>query len=150
MRQYVEARELILPRVKVEPWGPPEVFKKRIQPVRVDTEHERQRPAVDEKPQGRSSREQTISAPSRQILTVSESNNVDFEAGKLRHFVEEWKQLTSDPFIIEMVQGVRIPISHLPVNENNKPNQVPGYLVKEADKEICISPILNEHAGSAI
>ena len=44
--------------------------------------------------------------------------------------------MTSDPFIIEMVQGVRIPISHLPVNGNSRHNQVPGYLVKEADKEI--------------
>ena len=92
---------------------------------------------MDEKQlQGKFPREQTIPAQPRQILTVSESNDIEFEAGRLRHFEEEWKQLTSDPFIIEMIQGVRIPITHLPKNENIRPNQVPGYLVKEADDEI--------------
>ena len=50
--------------------------------------------------------------------------------------MEEWEQLTSDPFIIEMVKGARLPVTHLPVDENVRPNQVPGYLVKQADDEI--------------
>ena len=68
---------------------------------------------------------------------VSDTNEVEFEAGRLRHFGEEWKQLTSDPFILQLVHGAKIPITQLPLIEDTvRPNEIPGFLVNEADLEI--------------
>ena len=71
---------------------------------------------------------------------VNRTNGLDtysFRAGRLKEFLPEWKKLTSDKFILETIQGAKIPL----LDEEKKvglvpKNQVQGNLYEERDKEI--------------
>ena len=55
----------------------------------------------------------------------------------LKHFGSQWEQLTSDPFILELVAGAKIPLIQMPIMDGNpRPNEIPGHLWHEADKEV--------------
>ena len=62
-----------------------------------------------------------------------------FEAGRLRKFVKKWKEITSDPFILNMVCGADIPIDEISdlqsKNQTCLKNQIQGNLRKELDTE---------------
>ena len=61
-----------------------------------------------------------------------------FQAGMLKHVLSPWQQLTSDGFVLEMVQGAKIPISDfskLPATKNIQ-NQVPKHLWSDMDQEV--------------
>ena len=44
-------------------------------------------------------------------VSAEKRNRDIFEAGRLKHYVSQWQQLTSDPFIIDTVKGAEIPIT---------------------------------------
>ena len=71
-------------------------------------------------------------------VCVLESSCNIFEAGRVKHYVTQWQQLTSDPFIIDMVKGGEIPITDVAkVDSREAPkNQVEGNLWEETDQEI--------------
>ena len=52
-------------------------------------------------------------------------------AGRLRHFLHVWKELTSDPLILEWVQGYRIPFESPP-----RQIRVPLSSISESDSKI--------------
>ena len=62
-----------------------------------------------------------------------------FEAGRLRKFVKKWEEITSNPFILNMVCGADIPIDEISdlqsKNQTCLKNQVQGTLRKEIDTE---------------
>ena len=65
--------------------------------------------------------------------------------GRLKHFLPQWKALTSDPFILNMVTGMDIPL------ENRQPQvSIPPELVfSEAEKQAAdeqIQTLLNKRA----
>lgn len=61
----------------------------------------------------------------------------EFQAGRIAGFVSEWKKLTSDTFIIDMVKGVEIPLTELNDVDGPLPtNQVQGNQKKVLDQEI--------------
>ena len=62
----------------------------------------------------------------------------NFQAGRLKEYSSEWKKLSSDPFISEMVSGTKIPLTDLPSGNTNSrvKNQIQGNLIEETDKEI--------------
>ena len=43
-----------------------------------------------------------------QLLYTLELDVLHFEGGRLRHFFHEWRELTSDPEILEIISGLRI------------------------------------------
>jgi hypothetical protein len=61
-----------------------------------------------------------------------------FKAGKIRNYLSEWKNLTSDQFILEMVCGAEIPISDLEnLPSDSVPcNNVQGDLFDVVDAEV--------------
>jgi len=75
-------------------------------------------------------------APSEE---VSESLYIQkkFQAGKIAECLSEWKQLTSDVFIINMVQGVEIPMENWNIETKPLPkNQVQGDQMRFLDSEV--------------
>lgn len=66
--------------------------------------------------------------------------NRPFEAGRLKKFVQKWEEITSDPFILDMVCGADIPIDEFSdLNSENLSylkNQVQGNLWTKMDSEI--------------
>jgi len=75
-------------------------------------------------------------APSEE---VSESlyTQKKFQAGKIAECLSEWKQLTSDVFIINMVQGVEIPMENWNIETKPLPkNQVQGDQMRFLDSEV--------------
>ena len=62
----------------------------------------------------------------------------DFQAGRIREFYDNWRQLTSDAFILDMVKGAKIPIEDYDlVHEiESKNNQIKGNEIEILDKEI--------------
>ena len=52
---------------------------------------------------------------------VSDTVNEDvFEAGRIKHYLHQWKKLTSDPFTLKMVTGTEIPMDDMPQSKNSK------------------------------
>lgn len=65
------------------------------------------------------------------------TNEKPFTAGRLKNFLPQWKKLTSDVFILDMIQGARIPLlGHEKQAKGRTKNQVQGNLYEEMDKEI--------------
>ena len=71
-------------------------------------------------------------------VSTHNDNQVEFEAGRLKSFVSNWQQLTSGPFIIEMVTGAKMPLNDMAQVESLEApkNQVQANLLHEADQEI--------------
>jgi len=55
-------------------------------------------------------------------------------AGRLNHFLENWKVLTIDKWVLDMVQGLWIPFVNLPV-QVNCPNP-PVYFKEQSLEEV--------------
>ena len=53
-----------------------------------------------------------------------ETHDKPFEAGRLGQYKKEWEKLTSDPFILQMIEGAEIPLSEIPKERNSDKNQV--------------------------
>ena len=53
--------------------------------------------------------------PHQSLKASSLSDEKPFEAGRLKHFAQNWKRLTSDKFILNMMWGAEIPLE----NEGN-------------------------------
>ena len=62
----------------------------------------------------------------------------EFLAGRISEFYQNWKQLTSDSFILEMVLGTKIPIEDFDSIQNilTKKNQIKDYETDILDQEI--------------
>ena len=60
----------------------------------------------------------TLSKTSQKVR--KNSDRFVFQAGRLKEFAKEWQQLTSDPFILEMVCGSKIPVDDNSKQELNK------------------------------
>ena len=65
-----------------------------------------------------------------------ETHDKPFEAGRLEQYKKEWEKLTSDPFILQMIEGAEIPLSEIPKERNSDKNQVQGHLWTETDTVI--------------
>lgn len=88
----------------------------------------------------RQQNQQTSTAKTTAFITQGESSSLQTEleekmvsdpTGRLRHFIENWKQITSDNTILDWVEGVKIPFLKKPVQK---------YIVKNpnwSDKEIA-------------
>ena len=63
----------------------------------------------------------------------NETHDKPFEAGRLEQYKKEWEKLTSDPFILQMIDGAEIPLSEIPKERNSDKNQVQGHLWTETD-----------------
>jgi len=62
---------------------------------------------------------------------------IAFKAGRIQYFLNKWKQITSDPFILKMVQGAEIPLEEKPEwSDGNLQNQVKGNQHSYMDEEI--------------
>ena len=64
-------------------------------------------------------------------------------AGRLRFFIQDWRKVTSDPAILEIVRGYKIPFSHFPKQGKVLENLVKG---KEALVEEEIHSMLGKGA----
>jgi len=65
--------------------------------------------------------------------------NSDKQAGRLRYYVNEWKKLTTDPFILDLVQGAHIKFSEgaqLGQLKEIRPYNMSDVEVKIVDEEI--------------
>ena len=51
------------------------------------------------------------------------------QAGKLKYFVQAWKRLTQDPWILETIQGYRIPFREQPPIK-----QIPSFVFSEKER----------------
>lgn len=72
----------------------------------------------------------------KEVKPVKDGAERPFKAGRLKDHLQEWKKLTTDPFILNMVQGATIPLEEFADRQVNPPNQIQGNLWVEADKEI--------------
>ena len=60
-----------------------------------------------------------------------------FQAGQISKFYKEWEKLTSDPEILEMVQGTKIIFSgKCPMQHQSPPNSLPHAEAGKIDKAI--------------
>ena len=72
-----------------------------------------------------------------------------FIAGRLSSFIHEWKALTSDTFVLDMVKGTKIPIEdfeaikNIPVKKNQIKDHEHDLLDLEIDK-LCEMGVLEE------
>ena len=66
-----------------------------------------------------------------------EVNNSSFYAGQIKYFLENWKSITRDPFILNMVKGATIPLVERPDSGiSDSSTQVRGDQISFVDKEI--------------
>ena len=68
------------------------------------------------------------------------------QAGKLQHFVQVWEQLTQDPWILETIQGYRIPFQKQPPSR-----QIPVYAFSSLEGKAIsteIEKLLRKHSIS--
>jgi len=68
---------------------------------------------------------------------------VGVEAGRLRYFYEAWSTLTSDPSILNIIQGVSIPFTSTPIQTGN-----PVSSVASTDALSAITELLDAKAIS--
>ena len=60
-----------------------------------------------------------------------------FQAGQISNFHSEWEKLTSDPEILEMVQGTKIKFSgKCPVEHQSPPNSLPHAETEKIEEAI--------------
>ena len=52
-------------------------------------------------------------------MRVADNGHTDFEAGKTRFFVQEWENITSDPFVLRSIKNCK-----LDFDQSNPPTQV--------------------------
>ena len=67
---------------------------------------------------------------------ASETDCTQFEAGRLKHFLPQWENITSDPFILQMVQGFKIDFVSEPFVAPRAETKVGKEEEKMIDKEI--------------
>lgn len=60
----------------------------------------------------------------------------EFKAGRIKYFHLEWRKITSDPFILNMVSGADIPLDELPDHQDGVSNQVHGNCYEFVNAEI--------------
>ena len=64
---------------------------------------------------------------------------------QLKHFLPQWKAITSDPFILNMITGMDIPLE----NRHSQDSIPPELVFSEAEKQAAdeqIPALLNKHA----
>jgi hypothetical protein len=49
-----------------------------------------------------------------ELVEVNNTNNNNNKAGQLKYYVNEWKSITSDKFILNVIQGYIIPFLSQP------------------------------------
>ena len=76
-----------------------------------------------------------VSTAAKSLFT---GTSLEFRAGRLSGFVNEWKKLTSDVFILNMVQGAEIPITDTGdfSDISSSINQVQGNQTQNMDSEL--------------
>ncbi|KAL7297135.1 hypothetical protein TKK_0009554 [Trichogramma kaykai] len=83
--------------------------------------------------------EQDQDASQRKLLEVPLNQHVSIFVGRLKHFYEVWKELTSDKIILTWVKGFKIPFKAIPVQLYSKTEAM--FSLKE--KEIISSKIVD-------
>ena len=71
-------------------------------------------------------RQEPIQQPAKQVKTLP-------QAGKLQYFMHKWEHLTQDPWILDTIQGYRIPFREQPPVK-----QIPSFVFTEMER-IAIS-----------
>ena len=66
--------------------------------------------------------------------------------GRLKHFVDEWKAVTSDPDILQIVQGMHIPLEQFLEQECNPSPQIPMSREEMAAADEHIQTLLKKGA----
>ena len=80
-----------------------------------------------------------VSTFSTDSVAIDSLETNDFKAGRLKEFLDEWKKITSDRFILDMVKGSFIPIEKIDDLRDLKSKNyvIPGHQHKIVDKEIA-------------
>ena len=65
--------------------------------------------------------------------------------GRLRFFLDEWKKFTSDPFILDMVSGMSLDLTDIPLQES-LPHEIKMNAVETAAAERHIKELLQKGA----
>ena len=66
------------------------------------------------------------------VIKKSKDNITCFKGGRIRHYLDQWKALTSDHEILQIVQGLKLDFSTVPFQE---------FIPKQIDfnaQEICV------------
>ena len=79
----------------------------------------------------------SYSKPQEAIKLCNTPNN--FRGGKIARYEHEWRQLTSDPWILETVRGYNIELDSVPVQHN-----VPGPLHLKHDEQLALDSEISE------
>ena len=74
-------------------------------------------------------RQEPIQQPAEQVKSLP-------QAGKLKYFVQAWKDLTQDPWVLETIQGYRIPFREQPPIK-----QIPSFVFSEKEKTALAAEI---------
>ena len=78
------------------------------------------------------------SNPSKQLnkLPTEVTTSVFPQAGKLQYFLDPWKQLTQDSWILDTVRGYQIPFRELPPSR-----QIPAFTFTETESKLISAEV---------
>ncbi len=86
--------------------------------------------------QGRARVSTAIQPQENIILTPTVSHSHDFKAGRLVHYIDKWRDITSDPAILNMVTGCSIDFMNSPVQTSCRETRLNEAESKILDREI--------------
>ena len=66
------------------------------------------------------------------LIPYLKNRVVTFSAGQIAHYIENWRKITSDPYILNTVSGDTIDfVRHPPFQQSYPPNSIQGIFFQQ-------------------